>query len=74
MQAAGQIIDANQYYYATAPPQPMAPQPGVSYQYPGGFYAEPYVVASTPSQGAQQVMMPVDWLILDQLKIYSISN
>ncbi|XGW20675.1 hypothetical protein V3C99_004005 [Haemonchus contortus] len=59
MQPAGQIIDANQYYYTTTPAQPMAPQPGVSYQYAGGYYAEPYVVAPTPSQSAQQVVMPV---------------
>ncbi|WKX91377.1 hypothetical protein Q1695_009879 [Nippostrongylus brasiliensis] len=60
MQPAGQIIDTNQYYYAAAPPQHMTPQPGVSYQYASGFYAEPYMVAaSTPSQSSQPVIMPV---------------
>ncbi|VDL79633.1 unnamed protein product [Nippostrongylus brasiliensis] len=48
------------YYYAAAPPQHMTPQPGVSYQYASGFYAEPYMVAaSTPSQSTQPVIMPV---------------
>lgn len=60
MQSTGQIIDGNQYYLAAMPPQAtIAPQPGVSYQYAGGFYAEPYVMTQSPTQTAQPVMMPV---------------
>ncbi|EYC00903.1 hypothetical protein Y032_0112g328 [Ancylostoma ceylanicum] len=59
MQAAGQIIDPNQYYYAPIPAQPSAAPPGVPYHYAGGFYADPYMVTSPPAQGSQPVMMPV---------------
>lgn len=59
MQAAGQIVDPNQYYYAAAvPPQSAAHQQNMPYQYAGGFLADPYVV-TPPSQSAQPVIMPV---------------
>ncbi|VDM61673.1 unnamed protein product [Angiostrongylus costaricensis] len=60
MQAAGQIVDPNQYYYAAAvPPHTAAHQQNVPYQYAGGFLADPYVVTPPPSQSAQPVIMPV---------------
>ncbi|KAJ1361902.1 mRNA decay activator protein zfp36 [Parelaphostrongylus tenuis] len=61
MQAATQLVDPNQIYYAAVPPQPAAThQQSVPYQYGGGFFAaDPYMVAPPPSQGSQPVIMPV---------------
>ncbi|KAK6728858.1 hypothetical protein RB195_006119 [Necator americanus] len=57
MQVPGQLVDPNQFYYAPVPAQPSTGQPGVPYQYAGGFYTDPYMVA--PAQASQQVIMPV---------------
>ncbi|KJH53486.1 hypothetical protein DICVIV_00229 [Dictyocaulus viviparus] len=59
MQPAGQIVDPNQYYYAAVPAQPPPHQQNVSFQYTGGYFTDPYVVASVPSQSSQSVIMPV---------------
>lgn len=59
MQTSGQIVEPNQYYYTAVPPQPSAPQQNVSYQYAGGYFADPYMVTQPPSQSSQPVIMPV---------------
>ncbi|VDM82761.1 unnamed protein product [Strongylus vulgaris] len=69
MQTAGQILDPNQFYYAPMPAQPTAAPPGMSYQYTGGFYGEPYMMASAPAQPSQAVMMPVGTFGLSNLKV-----